>query len=97
MSHMIYEYALAPLGAFSGMAQCKIKCLPGAKPLFVAVKDGRFNVWMEVEDRGQPTVERTFMVYGTGIAMNIDRAFEKYVGSCIEDGFVWHVYDLETT
>lgn len=63
----------------------------GAKPVFVAVQNGRLCVWVEVND-AYPKAPLLFSVYGTGHAQN--EAQERYVGSALMMGgsLVWHVY-----
>ena len=65
-------------------------------PVAVAAQTVAYIVefWCE-HTEGAPEVKRTFQVFGTGHPIP-DGA--KWVGTCPRTGgFVWHLYELETT
>lgn len=51
-------------------------------------------IWIEM-DPDAPRVERRFLIVTTGQRIDGDRAFPNdiHVGSMIDRGYVWHVYE----
>jgi hypothetical protein len=84
----VYKYSLGKQG------RATVKIPEGAKVLHVAVQREDICLWALV-DTEQPSVERTFTVYGTG-----HEAFEatdqNYVGTFLIDNglFVFHVFEV---
>jgi hypothetical protein len=65
----------------------------GAKLLSVMLQYKALYVWARVDPSG-PLVERTFYVVGTGNPLPDEDAVwdPAYLGSVIDDPFVWHVF-----
>ena len=77
----IYKY---PVG--------EVQIPKGAKILTVNMQDDKFVLWAEV-DTENVLEHRTFEVFGTG--WELPHYVEmKYIGTCFERLFVWHVYEV---
>ena len=69
----------------------------GAKPVFFGLQNGKPHLWVEVPQlwvEPVPPVEtetRGFQIFGTGQPISEGAS---YVGSCIDDTFVWHLYEV---
>lgn len=64
----------------------------GARLLHVAAAvDGGIALWALV-DPSHPTVERSFVVLGTGWSYDLSSA--EYVGTVRVDWLMWHVFEL---
>lgn len=57
----------------------------------VAMQGAKLCIWVEV-DPDFPTVDRGFVVVGTG--HHVDGC-PVYCGSCDQGPFVWHVFEVE--
>ena len=55
------------------------------------------TIWVQTKvehpNREGPKERRTFRIYGTGFPLDPDD-IRSYVGSVQQDGYVWHVYEL---
>jgi hypothetical protein len=66
----------------------------GARILCVQAQSGALCLWALV-DTDNPTVDRTFRVYGTGHALPSDFG-SRYIGTVqqMNGALVWHVFEL---
>lgn len=62
----------------------------GAKVVFVGLQLGQPMMWVEC-DPSRTFEERYFRVFGTG--WDIDELTMAYVGTWIDNQFVWHLYE----
>lgn len=68
----------------------------GAEILSVQVQNGRIYLWALVDEMAR-LEPRLFAVYGTGNKMpNARRDVGKFLATLQLDGFVWHVFELES-
>lgn len=63
----------------------------GAKPVLIALQDGKPHLWLEVDKRTLNEVHYIYNVVGTG--HDIPERGE-HVGSWQDGSFVWHLYKL---
>lgn len=61
-----------------------------AKPLHVAMQDGKLQMWVLL-DPTTMTIKRRFVVYGTGQYILPPHA--RHVGTVLDDMYVWHVFE----
>lgn len=61
-------------------------------PLFGELQTGSCVCIWALVDTDADLVERTFEIIGTGNPMEDDERF--FVGTCIIDPFVWHVFEV---
>lgn len=52
--------------------------------------DGEIAIWAEVFPAAQAS-RHEFVVHGTGHPIEVD---DRYVGTAMINGFVWHVYEV---
>ena len=82
----LWKYALD-----KDMFQTTIDMPRYASILRVDIQNARICLWAEVEVHA-PTVQRTFVIRGTGHAILKD---EYYVGTVFSGRYVWHVFEVE--
>jgi len=64
----------------------------GARFLCVAEQNDAWYLWAEI-DPNSPTVERKFLVFGTGQPIPED-IVKWYIGTIhMHNGYVWHIYE----
>lgn len=66
----------------------KVRVPDGSVVRMVANQRGNVTLWIEVDPHAN-TVERHYVIFGTGSPIDAGAC---YVGSCIVDPYVWHVY-----
>jgi hypothetical protein len=70
----------------------RISMPTAAQILSVQMQQDRLVLWALVqEERRQEG--RSFDIYGTGEAIDIDRGTGKYVATVQQNEFVWHIFD----
>ncbi len=63
--------------------------------LHAGMQSELFCAWFEVED-DRPLVKRAFRIFGTGHEIPEEQKhFYAYMRTTQDDGFVWHLYELE--
>lgn len=62
----------------------------GSKFVHFAMQNGEFMAWFEVDEEF-PMVQRKIRIFGTGVAIP---QFAKHLGTVLDGGFVWHLYEL---
>lgn len=65
----------------------------GSLPLFFAKQDGALTLWAEV-DSDQVVCDKTFLVVGTGYQIDVPSDSRRYVGTCFDGPFVWHLFEI---
>lgn len=89
----IHKYQLEPLRVNT------ILTYVGAKPLSALVQHpgtgGAVSLWMEVNLDHSFTEERTFFVAGTGQPIPDSLSLIQFIGTALDGGFVWHIYEAE--
>ncbi len=86
---VIYKYeitALDPVKTFQWPEGSKVVHVGSQEP-------ATMQIWVEINDQLGPSEdpeERTFEVYGTGHHIHDS---EVYVGTVLDDPFVWHLYE----
>ena len=80
----IYKYVVK----FDGVTECDVPS--GGKIVHFAIQGDRFCFWMQVNPLNE-IVTRKFVIVGTG--HNI-YANMKYIGSTLEDIYVWHLFEV---
>jgi hypothetical protein len=83
MTSVVYKYPVD-----------EVKMPRGAKVVHVGEQGGKPFLWALV-DPDQPEEERTFIVLGTGQAVNGE--LWSHVGTFQQPPFVWHVFELVRT
>lgn len=63
----------------------------GAQLLHVAFQNGTLMLWAKVNPEA-PIVGRTIYIYGTGHEIDPSKP-ARYVGTALQEYFVWHVFD----
>jgi hypothetical protein len=88
----IYKYPLLLIQAATGQS---IVMPRGAEIRLVGVDPrGVSCIWAEIDPAPEIVKEqRTFWLYGTGHAIGFDGQGLKYVGSWVQEEFVWHLYE----
>ena len=65
--------------------------MPEGKPCHIGLQHGGIKMWCPVDG---PDMDRTFCVVGTGHEFPEPSVYWTPLGSIIDRGFVWHVWEL---
>jgi hypothetical protein len=82
----IYKYRLDIVGTQD------IEMPAGAKILCVQARDEDLFLWAVV-DIGATFETRTFIIVGTGQAVDVEYLSGRYIGTVQQYGGVWHVFE----
>ena len=84
----IYKYQLHHDG--SGCCELTLQLPLGAKILSAALQRRCLCLWAEVDD-SVTLGDRTFYVLGTGCTMPSIEC--RFIGTVVDEPFIWHVYE----
>lgn len=65
----------------------------GSYPLYVNIQNDDLCLWVQVKE-DNPIVKRTFCIVGTGRKIPDDVHVSKYIGTVLQDIFVWHIFEI---
>lgn len=87
VARFIYKYPLS-----LREAKTLVKMPRDAVVRHVGMQNGDVTIWAEVLP-DNPTVTRTFHVFGTGHPITTEPGSTDFVGTVFDGPFVWHVFD----
>jgi hypothetical protein len=85
----IWKARIRPNSEFGTTWKIKIPCPDGSKAISVALQDGEPTVWFEVN----PDAANGIMIlYSVGTGFGEIPKGCRFIGTVIENEFVWHIY-----